>query len=69
MTHEVVFEKKIGDAWEPTRSDDFKTGDIVRMRQTDGSILGSEGVVCGKNATDPDSKVSFSLGLDFVMGG
>lgn len=68
MAHDVIFEKKVGDGWQPTHSNDCKPGDTIRMRQADGTILGDEGVVSAKNATDPDSKRHFDLGLDFLGG-
>jgi hypothetical protein len=68
VTHDVIFEKKVGDGWQPTRSSDCKPGDTIRMRQADGTLLGDEGVVSAKDATDPDSHRRFDLGLDFLGG-
>lgn len=68
MTHDVIFEKKVGEKWKPTRSSEFQPGDTVRMRQMDGTILGQEGVVSAKNSTDPDSRCRFDLGIDFLGG-
>ena len=68
MTHTVIFEKKVGDKWQPTPSSEVKTGDTIRMREEDGTILGGESKVAAKNAVDPDSRVSFNLGLDYLGG-
>ena len=68
MTRDVIFEKKVGDEWKPTRSTEFQTGDTIRMRELNGAVIGSEGVVSAKNSTDPDSHRHFDLGLDFVGG-
>lgn len=62
MTHEVVFEKRVGERWTPVRSEELRPGDRTRMVCPDGTVL-EEGEVTAKNAQDPDSKFSFDIGI------
>lgn len=65
MVLDVIFEKKLGDSWIPTQSEDLKLGDVTRLKTKDGSILG-EARVSAKHDVDPDSKISMDLGLDWM---
>ena len=62
MTHDVIFEKQVGEQWQPVRSQDLKPGDRTRMMCSDGTIL-EEGEVTAKNTQDPDSKQRFDIGI------
>lgn len=62
MTHEVIFEKKVGDQWKPTSFSDLTLGDMARLKCSDGSVL-EEGKILAKNDTDPDSHQKFDLGI------
>lgn len=62
MTHEVIFEKQVGEQWRAVRSEELKPGDRTRMVCPDGTVL-EEGEVTAKDSQDPDSKRSFDIGI------
>ena len=62
MTHEVIFEKQVGERWQAVRSEELRPGDKTRMVCTDGTVL-EEGEVTAKNSQDPDSKFRFDIGI------
>ncbi len=69
MTHNVIFEKKVGDDWKPVPSADLRAGDVTRMREVNGAILKAEDGcveyrVFGLNGVDPDSFRSYLLDLE-----
>lgn len=69
MTVDVIFEKRVEEGWQPTRSEELKQGDVARMCTVDGDILcGEDGAeafeVSGCNGFDPDSNQNFALCLN-----
>jgi hypothetical protein len=64
VSFDVIFEKKVGDHWEPTPSVFLTPGEIVRMKALTGEIIGGECRVADKNGSDSDSRVSYDLSLE-----
>lgn len=69
MTHDVIFEKKVGDNWKPVPSAELHRGDVTRMREVGGPVLESadgciEYRVSALKGVDPDSSHHFDLGLE-----
>lgn len=62
MTHDVIFEKQIGEQWQAISSKELKPGDRTRMVCPDGTVL-EEGKVTAKNSQDPDSNQRFDIGI------
>jgi len=70
-SHEIIFEKKVGDEWEPIPSMNLQEGDITRMCEN-GTVLedadgSAEFRVGRKNGVDPDSARSFDLALEPIL--
>jgi len=65
---DVIFEKKVGDNWEPTSSLSLQPGETVRMRDMTGSLIEEGCRVAGKRGADPDSHVSYDLSLEPIGG-
>ena len=70
-THEVIFEKKVGDAWEAISSARLQEGDIARMCENGTVLADADGTaefrVGRKNGVDPDSARSFHLALEPIL--
>ena len=70
-SHEIVFEKKVGDEWEPIPSMNLQEGDIARMCENGNVLEGEDGCaefrVGRKNGVDPDSARSFDLALEPIL--
>lgn len=69
MTHDVIFEKKVGENWKPVPYAELQAGDVTRMREVGGEVLAAgdgckEYRVSKVNGVDPDSAHHFDLGLE-----
>jgi hypothetical protein len=60
----VVFESQHGDHWEPVQCSALQVGDVVRMRDTQGNIIGEASRVSRIGGTDPDSSQRADFFLD-----
>jgi hypothetical protein len=64
VPYDVIFERKVGDHWEPTHSDSLTPGEVVRMKEVDGDVIGGECIVRDKNGSDSDSRFHYDLSLE-----